>query len=361
MSQIEFIIDCSDSYTKYDSTNIGLFLAFVKSDTPNRQLLFYKDNKETGTLLETGETNVTGALGSTSITYSLSQTYELESGQEYTIYVPDNNIMTYHDTNKSRNRVDRVSPAITITIFGGVDNSALTCENTFPTDNDTVAERGVMTFIFSGDIKLATDATASLYKTELTGQTLIKSVNLSVSENDPKAAVADFGGEVLNATETYSVMVSKEAVLLNDDSETTLSQSISLTFAGGTYKMFGYKSVSPSSGTVHSKIGTVTIIPDWPEEAAGFISVGTKYYNEETGKPWSFYVTLYKGEDSTGEPVLRDELELNSSGTALQLRLNNFTLDANTTYALVIPEGLIPAYSKNCNNSNSHKTGSLPQ
>jgi len=47
-------------------------------------------------------------------------------------------------------------------------------------------------------------------------------------------------------------------------------QAIELVYSGSTYDLFDLN-VTPASGTVCSKIGKVTIIPDWPEGAAGFM------------------------------------------------------------------------------------------
>jgi len=347
LSSLYFEIDFSKVYEDFNLSpeEVGLTVTGHKR---KKNIKLYEGDANTGTLLETVYTNHRGILGVNDETFNLSKTYSLEDGtlkegQLYTILISAN--LFYAGTEESE--YDTEFSETTITFYGGASKTeeTLNFSNSIPTTGSEIKKLGVLKLYFDSEIDVATEASASLYNKT----TLIKSAPISVSNENAKVATMEFGDVVLNAPNEYKVIIPKEAILLKG-SETTLQQSISLSFTGGTYELFGYKSISPASGSVCSEIGKVTIVPDWPEGAAGFVNYSSQYYGDDG--PWVFPVNLYQGEDSTGVLVDTYKLELNNNFTALQVNVTK-QLEANTKYALVFPEGLIPAWK-------DQGTGSYP-
>lgn len=237
--------------------------------------------------------------------------------------------MTWHDSFKSANKIDKTSPAVKISIYGGEEEGSLSYLGAIPASGDA-SELGVLKLNFNADIKLAENATASLFTNDTT---LVEEVPLALSKDSANAAVADFGNERLLVYNKYSVKVPKEAIMINDTTNTTLAQDILVSYTGTSYYLFNYKTITPDSSSVLSTIGEVVLIPEFPAGSAAWQYCGDDAYKGN--------VSLYKGTDETGELIGTYEFDM---GTDLKSERGNVTalLDPNETYALVIPEGLVP-------------------
>jgi len=330
LSRIDLVFDLSSfCTTEEEEAVVGIKGAFV-TGSAKRIINIYKGTESEGSLLGSYPNKITKftyTSGVSSASYDLGTTYELEDGQLYTIVVAAKIYQATVDGSTTLGSNEKFS----ITFYGGEEETpekSIVFDSSFPTNGSEVNSIGVITLNFSDEIDVAMGAEVSLYN----GSEFVKSAAITASSSDSKAAEVDFGDVSCSANSTYKVVVPQEAILLKG-TETALSLPVTLTFTG--YELFGYKSVSPASGSVLSSIGKVSLTPDFPDGRTLIVYAGDSAYYKPT-----YLYKGYKSADDMGELVGTYYTDAQTS--SIKVNLKNTQLAAGETYALVLPQGTVP-------------------
>jgi len=202
ISQLYFEFDFTELCTA-NGLNIDSVGLYTATNRRKKNVKLYKGDASSGTLLETCYGGQTFETGKYYAAFTLSKTYSLEDGtledgQMYSIVISED--VFYAAKSETEDYYTHFS-ATTITFYGGVDDSTLAWDGTFPENNSEVAQLGVVKLTFNSDIEVI-DETAKARLYEMVSnrkKELVKEASFSVSETDSKTLEIDFGNEVLKA------------------------------------------------------------------------------------------------------------------------------------------------------------------
>lgn len=265
--------------------------------------------------------------GQNELTLSFKNEINIEPGQKYTIHFAPKMIAA---STLNMNMTDPM-PEVTYSFYGAaLEEFGIT--EASPSNPSTLESLGEFALTFNGDIDLAEGAKASLYE----GETLVKDASLYIDENNGAVAKADFGGEPLYKKQTYKVVVAENSAFPKGQTEGGNS-SYTAIYTGDSYRPL-VATVTPAEGSTIGSLKDIDINPQFPR-GYGFVSDGTEHV---------YAAKLYKG-GKDGEFVEDLELGLNASAH-IEISGPSVTLQSNSTYTVVVPEGQIIPYEMGVSN-----------
>ena len=315
-----------------------------------------------GQLFYTGDliSSCTKKVDATSDKFIAGNTLELnfpnvivESGQKYTLYIPANCISADNITLNTADRKTVNSQAlctreIILVFYGAAAENELTLKSYSPIAIEKplkTLDQLSLSFSYNNyDLAIKTGgAQASLYE----GEELIKSVDIVLDPNDNNTVIADFGNEILYIKHTYCIVIPENSLFpLDPDTQQPITDKgnklIKLEgYNGASYKYLELGRVNPGNNSVVSYLSTISIPFKFPDG-----------YGLGQSEP---SVNLYNG-SKDGELIGTYQCEMSADVKTLVAPIWDFDLKPNSTYTLVLQEGVIIPTTADLKNKMSDTT-----
>lgn len=274
---------------------------------------------------------------SNSITISFPEHITLIPGKKYTLSVGSRFYIAQKGVSNSEyatgSRLELRKDVRTFTYEAAVDEHAsfdVLTEIT-PESYADIEDLSEVAIKFREAVVVNGDPVASLTNAKNATESA-SSTSIVSDPSDPTRIIISFDPQKLYTSNTYNLTIPAGAFSPVSNPEVT-SNEISAIYKGAAFREFGIHSLSPENGSTIFP-AMITLIPDFPQ------GTGFTYLSKQP----TYDIRLYKGNDTTGEPLASFVGEISSNVyNAVEYDIN-YEYEPGTEYTFVVDDDLFKAY-----------------
>lgn len=271
------------------------------------------------------------------MTLSLDQPTRLIPGEKYTLSI--GSMFCIAQKNKSNSTIENgsmlnlygIPQLYTYTASADLEAEFDDLYILTPENNSSIDELTELIITFEEDVFINDDPVATFVNSK-TSSDAYSSSSISIDSDNPTRAIISFSPQTLYNGTTYNLTIPEGAFSPVSD-PTKLSKKITATYKGAAFHEFGINTLTPENGlTILPSM--ITLRPDFPQ------GTGFTYLSKQP----TYDIRLYKGNDTTGEPLASFVGEISSNLYNTVEYDINYEYEPGTEYTFVVDDDLIKAY-----------------